>query len=134
VAIWWILGLLWDLWRRFVGKGMGCQELLFERVLGWITWIVPGLESAINSNCMGLGISITFSAFPLTPTNVPLLVYSFCEADNETDKREYGAPRTSNRASTVYPCISRLYQTISETFPDLQDPSTHQLSFPEHLQ
>lgn len=45
-------------------------------------------------------VDCAFSAFPLTPTNVPLLVYSFCEADNETDKREYGAPRTSNRAST----------------------------------
>lgn len=41
----------------------------------------------------------TFSALPDTPTNVPLLVYSFCDADNETDKREYGAPRTSNLAS-----------------------------------
>lgn len=44
-------------------------------------------------------VDCAFSAFPLTPTNVPLLVYNFWEADRETDKREYGAPRTSNRAS-----------------------------------
>ena len=53
-------------------------------------------------------LELTFSAFPLTPTNVPLLVYRFCEADNETDKREYGAPSTSNRASDVRQYISRV--------------------------
>lgn len=42
----------------------------------------------------------TFSALPVTPTKVPLLVYNFCEADNETDKSENGVPSTSNRAST----------------------------------
>ena len=63
-------------------------------------WIVPGVQSAIDSNCIKVRIiKLTFSAFPLTPTNVPLLVYNFWEADRETDKREYGAPRTSNRAS-----------------------------------
>lgn len=30
---------------------------------------------------------------------MPLRVYSRCEADKETERREYGAPMTSNRAS-----------------------------------
>jgi len=30
---------------------------------------------------------------------VPFLVNSFCDADKETERREYGAPRTSKRAS-----------------------------------
>jgi hypothetical protein len=42
---------------------------------------------------------ITFSDFPLSPTSVPRLVYNFCDADKETESREYGAPRTSNLAS-----------------------------------
>jgi hypothetical protein len=82
---------------------------------------------------IGSDIELTFSAFPLAPTNVPLLVYSFCEADNETDKREYGAPSTSNRASINRQCISRLRRTRTENFPYLQDPSKHQLSSPKHL-
>lgn len=43
----------------------------------------------------------TFSAFPLSPTKVPLLVYSVWEADREADRSEYGAPRTSKRASVA---------------------------------
>lgn len=42
----------------------------------------------------------TLSAFPLNPTKVPRRVYRFCEAESETDRSEYGAPTTSNRAST----------------------------------
>jgi hypothetical protein len=39
---------------------------------------VPGVQSAIDSNCIKARIlKLTFSAFPVTPTNVPLLVYSF---------------------------------------------------------
>ena len=43
----------------------------------------------------------TFSAFPLTPTRVPRLVYRFCEADNDTERSEWGAPSTSNLASAA---------------------------------
>jgi len=55
--------------------------------------------TALRNGSSRDNVDCVFSDFPLTPTNVPLLVYSFCEADNETDKREYGAPSTSNRAS-----------------------------------
>lgn len=41
----------------------------------------------------------TLSALPLNPTRVPRRVYRFCDADSETDRSEYGAPTTSNRAS-----------------------------------
>lgn len=30
---------------------------------------------------------------------MPFLVNSFCDADKETERREYGVPRTSKRAS-----------------------------------
>lgn len=56
-------------------------------------------RAALRNGSSMESVDCAFSAFPLTPTNVPLLVYSFCDADKETDKREYGAPRTSNRAS-----------------------------------
>jgi len=44
-------------------------------------------------------VETAFSAGPLTPTNVPLRVYRFCDADNDTESREKGDPSTSNRAS-----------------------------------
>lgn len=40
-----------------------------------------------------------FSGFPLKPINVLRRVYNCCDADNETDRIEYGAPITSKRAS-----------------------------------
>lgn len=49
--------------------------------------------------CFRTMYSLTFSTFPLTPMRVPRLVYSFCDADNETESMEYGAPITSKRAS-----------------------------------
>jgi hypothetical protein len=49
VVILWISKLLLGLWRIFVGKGMGYQGLLFGKVLRWIMWIVPGVQSAIDS-------------------------------------------------------------------------------------
>jgi len=70
---------------------------------------------------------LTFSAFPLTPTNVPLLVYSCCDADNETDKREYGAPRTSNLAS-VQLLISGFPQSSNMNIAYLPDLYRYQLS------
>lgn len=33
---------------------------------------------------------------------MPFLVNSFCDADKETERREYGAPRTSKRASRSF--------------------------------
>lgn len=42
---------------------------------------------------------LTFSTLPLTPTRVPRLVNNFCDAANETESMEYGAPITSKRAS-----------------------------------
>jgi hypothetical protein len=63
---------------------------------------------------------LTFSGFPLTPTNVPRLVYSCCDADNETDKREYGAPSTSNLASANNDYIStflKAFHTVKTYLP-----------------
>lgn len=48
---------------------------------------------------MGTTVRRTFSGWPATATNVPLLVYSRCEADSVTESIEYGDPSTSNRAS-----------------------------------
>jgi len=77
---------------------------------------------------------LTFSDFPLTPTNVPLLVYNFCDADKETDKSEYGAPRTSNLAS-AHPVLSaKLLCMNYDESNYLQSPSKHQLNYSEHLQ
>lgn len=42
---------------------------------------------------------LTFCALPDTATNVPRRVYSLCEADRDTERREYGVPNTSNLAS-----------------------------------
>lgn len=47
----------------------------------------------------------TLSAFPLNPTKVPRRVYRFCEAESDTERSEYGAPTTSNRASVVFSVI-----------------------------
>ena len=85
--------------RRFVDIGKVCQVLLVERVLVWTMLIVPRFTISKLFDPRVIGMPLTLSAFPLTPTNVPLLVYNFWDADNETDRREYGAPRTSNRAS-----------------------------------
>lgn len=48
------------------------------------------------------------SAFPLSPTRVPRRVYRFCDAESETESREYGAPMTSNRASVLISLVSRI--------------------------
>ena len=58
----------------------------------WVCLVVSAIQYAHMTR-------LTFSDFPLSPTKVPRLVYSFCDADNETERREYGAPRTSNLAS-----------------------------------
>ncbi len=41
----------------------------------------------------------TFSTLPATDTSVPRLVYSRWDAERVTERIEYGAPSTSNRAS-----------------------------------
>lgn len=64
--------------------------------LGGTESIVPLIVSLLYNYCM---FTRTFSTFPLTPTKVPRLVYRRCDADNETERREYGAPMTSKRAS-----------------------------------
>ena len=46
-------------------------------------------------------INPTFSGLPLKPTNVPLRVYRFWEAEMEAERRENGLLRTSKRASTT---------------------------------
>ena len=43
----------------------------------------------------------TFSGLPLKPTNVPLRVYKFWEAEIEAERRENGLLSTSKRASTT---------------------------------
>lgn len=53
------------------------------------------------SNPMGPN---TLSALPLNPTKVPRRVYRFCDAESETERSEYGAPTTSNRASSESQC------------------------------
>lgn len=50
----------------------------------------------------------TLSAFPLNPTKVPRRVNRFCEAESDTERSEYGAPTTSNRASVALICQSIL--------------------------
>jgi hypothetical protein len=42
----------------------------------------------------------TFSGLPLKPTNVPLRVYKFWEAEMDAERRENGLLSTSKRAST----------------------------------
>jgi hypothetical protein len=61
----------------------------------------------LNSPAYRRHNSHTFSAFPLNATKVPLRVYKFCDGESWTERRENGAPRTSNRAS-----ISQLALTI----------------------
>ena len=61
-----------------------------------------------SSNCKAsISESLTLSALPLSPTNVPRRVYRFCEADSDTERSEYGAPTTSKRASLKQGCQPR---------------------------
>jgi hypothetical protein len=46
-------------------------------------------------------LAFTFSGFPFNATRVPRLVYRFWEAERDTERREYGAPRTSKVASIL---------------------------------
>lgn len=56
----------------------------------------------------------TFSGFPLKPTNVPLRVYKFWEAEMDAERRENGLLSTSKRASTTVSamCIFLVYGSI----------------------
>ena len=59
----------------------------------------------------------TFSGFPPRPTNEPLLVYRFWDAERNTERRENGEPRTSNLASVillalVLPAVFSTYQVL----------------------
>jgi hypothetical protein len=55
--------------------------------------------------------SHTLSALPLNPTSVPRRVYRFCEAESDTERSEYGAPTTSNRASMCINCQRHIKTT-----------------------
>ena len=125
---------------------IGLVEVIFWYKKGIPRAALRNGSSMDNVDCAYVGISLikysisstnsyelTFSAFPLTPTKVPLLVYSFCDADNETDKREYGAPKTSNRASTITNQISNLVYSIFKRAKYLQYLYTSQLSCSGYL-
>ena len=60
---------------------------------------------------------LTFSGLPVTPTNVPRLLYSFCEADSDTESNEYGEPMTSNLASATHHSASPAPSTCSNWRP-----------------
>lgn len=56
---------------------------------------------------------------PLKPTNVPLRVYRFWEADIEAERSEKGLPSTSNRASGT----SNQLKILSTSYIDEQSPA-----------
>lgn len=90
--------------------------------------IAPERFSAFALIISHIFLVLTFSAFPETPTKVPLLVYSFWEADNETDNSEKGAPKTSNRASVKHKEVSKLLSQISVMLQYRQNLQRHPLS------
>jgi hypothetical protein len=58
-------------------------------------------ESVSDDRARVSNIIPTFSGLPLKPTNVPLRVYRFWEAEMEAERRENGLLSTSKRASTT---------------------------------
>jgi hypothetical protein len=51
---------------------------------------------------------ITFSGFPVSPINVPRLVYNVCDGASLTESSEKGEPRTSKEASAYCQPSSQL--------------------------
>jgi hypothetical protein len=65
-----------------------------------------GLFNSISpSHTISCEVHPTFSGLPLKPTNVPLRVYKFWEAEMEAERRENGLLSTSKRASTSVSAI-----------------------------
>ena len=74
-----------------------------------------GLSKSISpSHTRHREVHHTFSGLPLKPTNVPLRVYRFWEAEMEAERRENGLLSTSKRASTTVSamCIFLVYGSI----------------------
>jgi hypothetical protein len=86
------------------GKGRALPRQPCGKVLERSMLKAPGIGTlariiAQDSTMIALP---TLSAFPLKPTSVPRRVYKFCDAESETERSEYGAPTTSNRASVSH--------------------------------
>ena len=65
-----------------------------------IFWYTNGIPRiALRKGSRRESDETAFSGLPLKPTNVPLRVYRFCDAEMDAERREKGVPRTSNRAS-----------------------------------
>lgn len=75
---------------RFFDTGKEFQVELVERVQESIMLIGPTqyISKPSFPSYPFTSSMLTFSDFPLTPTNVPRRVYSVCDADNETERRE----------------------------------------------